>query len=541
MAEEPAPGPLTVAALPRLLTGVHAALAAERRAIDELNVFPVPDGDTGTNMTLTVAASLDALEAAGPGEPGAVAAAVRGAVRGARGNSGVVLSQVLRALVEAVDAATVDTGGLARLLGRARDLAYDAVGDPVEGTILSAIDAAARAADEAVGAGDRLEAALRRVGAAVRAAVARTPQQLRILREQGVVDAGARGFEVVVGAVESFVLGHAVVPAPRGLSRDEAPLSVHESCTHATGFRFEVQYLLEADDEVAAGLRDALGVLGDSVVVVAAGGLLNVHVHTDEIGGAIEEGSRRGRPSSIQVVDLVAQVTRRAAAQPDAPAALGCVATVSGSGLMRLVGELGAVAVPGRGGELPSVADLLSAVGEIEAERVVILPGHPSAVAAARRAADVSVAEGGRAIDVVDEASSPPAVLAALAVCDPAADGGAVLDDMRAAARSIRTGEVVAAVRDADTPAGEVAAGQHLTVLPDGVASVHDDPLEALESLACACDAGHSEAITVIVGGDVGRQERRRAVALLRRLATDAELEVLDGGQRPTRYWIGLE
>lgn len=540
---------LRPAELPALFARVAAALERHRPRIDELNVFPVPDGDTGTNMLLTVRAGVEALEqvlAAGTRDATEVARAViRGAVRGARGNSGVILSQVLRAVVEVVaEADEVDAGRYADALTRARELAYDAVAQPVEGTILTVIARAADAADAAVADGVDLVVTSARTCDAARAAVEATRDQLDVLRDAGVVDAGARGFEVLLAAVHAHLTGedppaasdHPDVPA--GPFR-EGHLGTGDTCDGSLDYRYEVQYLLDAAEEAASALRARLELLGDSVVVVAAGDLLNVHVHTDDVGAAIEEGLAVGTPSEIEVTHFGDQLAARRAADP--PAAIGAVAVVSGAGAVALVRRLGAVPVEGTAGALPSVADLLNACGELRASNLVLLPGHRNAVPTAFQAAEVAVAEGGRPMAVVEEATSLPAVLAALAVLEPDADADAVLADLHAAAGAVRCGEVVGAVRDATTPVGQVVVGQPLAVVDGEVVAAADDPLAALGVVCDHLELATAELVSLLVGAEVDAAERDRAVALVRARADGAEVEVVDAGQRPARYLVGVE
>jgi uncharacterized protein len=531
--------PLSARELPALLERVHAALTERRDALDDLNVFPVPDGDTGTNMTLTVRAGLEALRRATDAPPDELARAViRGAVRGARGNSGVILSQVVRAVVEVLSGhREVDTEVYARALEHARQLAYEAVAEPVEGTILTAISAACAAASSAVDDGLDLVGASARIVEATAEAVERTQDQLAVLTDAGVVDAGARGFEVVLAAVHGHLTGEDA-PVVHDEDRPHRVEADPDACHGSLHYRFEVQYLLDAADDVAGPLRHRLEVLGDSVVVVAAGGLLNVHVHTDDVGAAIEEGLRLGMPSEIEVTHFGDQISARRAAHP--PAQVGVVAVVHGEGLARLARELGAIVVVGAAGALPSVADLLNAVGGVRASRVAILPGHRNAVATAHKTVDVAVAEGGRPLDVIEPATSPPAVLAALAVLDPSGPAEQVLADITAAAAAVRVGEVVAAVRDADTSVGPVREGQPLAVTDGTVVGAYDDPLDALDALCETVGAAEAEIVTLLIGAAVGAEERERALAQVEALVT-GELEVIDAGCRPSRYWVGVE
>jgi uncharacterized protein len=537
--------PLATRELPAILDRVDAALAARRESIDDLNVFPVPDGDTGTNMLLTVRAGRDALREAAP-RSGRVASKVvtRGVLRGARGNSGVILSQVLRAMVEVVTGhREVDAGLYAAALARARDLAYEAVAEPVEGTILSAISAAAEAGEAAVGDGLDLVATSAAVCERVADAVERTPEQLPVLADAGVVDAGARGLHVLLAAFHGHLTGED--PAVR----EDVPPPGHRDaqggCIADLAHPFEVQYLLDAKDKVAAPLRHQLEAIGDSVVVVAAGGLLAVHVHTGDVGAAIEVGLDHGRPSRIEVVHFGDQVAAQAADEQrdDALAAappLGAVVVLDGGGITALARSLGALVVPGAAGSLPSVAELLDAVTSAPATRVVLLPGHRNAVPTAHQAATLARDDGDHRVAVVDEATSPPACLAALAVLDPDGDPQQVVADARAAAAHVRVGAVTLASRSAKTPVGPVRRGQPLAVVDGDVVAVCEDPVAALRRVAEIVGAERAEVVSLHLGAAVEDDEREQAEAVLATV-TDAEVDVLDAGQRPVRYWLGAE
>lgn len=538
--------PLAVRELPALFERLHQALAARRDAIDDLNVFPVPDGDTGTNMVATVSAALTALREAAAAEPRPdpdelVRAVVRGAVRGARGNSGVILSQVVRAVVEVVaDQPQVDARLYAAALGRARDLAYEAVAEPVEGTILTVIGVAADAAEAAAARGHDLVATSAAVCDAVGPAVARTRDQLDVLRTAGVVDAGARGLEVLLAAVHGHLTGEdppVVLDPPRRGRADAAG-----GCHAVSGEPFEVQYLLTASDDAAAPLRRSLEELGDSVVVVAAGGLLNVHVHTARIGPAIEAGLAHGRPEDIEVTYLDDEIVadRTDHGHDATRATVVAVAVVAGRGLRALARRMGAVTVEGAAGALPSVADLVDAIATVDAERVLLLPGHPNAVAAATTAARMSAMEAGHRLDVVEAATSPPAVLAGLAVMDRDAPPAEVLDAVRAAVDGVRVAEVVDAVRDAQTPIGHIVAGRPLAVVGGEVVAAGRDHLDALRIACEHLRVADAELVTLLHGAGTDRAQRRAAVDLVTSL-TDADLDVVDADVRPATFWIGAE
>ena len=530
--------PLAARELPALLIRVHAALAARREAIDELNVFPVPDGDTGTNMTLTVRAGLEGLRTAATSDPDAAGRAViRGALRGARGNSGVILSQVLRAVIDVVTGhRRVDAALYAEALRRARDLAYESMAVPVEGTILSAIDAAADAAADAVEQGLDLVEVSGRVCAATAAAVERTRDQLDELRDAGVVDAGARGFQVLVAAVHGHLTGsepplvELTPPIRRG-----APAS---PCGSSMEQPYEVQYLLGADESSVGPLRERLEQLGGSVAVVASGGLVNVHVHTAAVEPVIEAGLAHGTPSSIEVIDLRDEIARQRTNASD-HAVVVPVVVVDGAGLTDLAHELGAVVVPFSDASAPSAEELTEVIRGSAAVHVIVLPGHPDVVPAALRASQLLAAHGVRC-EVVREATNPPAVLAALAVMGPGIAPSMALAHASASSEAVRSGAVVSVMRDGDTPVGPVREGQYLAVVDDTPVTVSDEPVTALGRLASALRGHDAEVVTLLVGGEVPPGERRAAVALLEE-RTPADVEVVEAGQRSVRYWIGLE
>ena len=329
------------------------ALAAAREEIDALNVYPVPDGDTGTNMYLTMSAARDAIQQVGRDQghdqghdqevPTALAAFRRGALLGARGNSGVILSQLLGALVARIGRAGAGERNavvMAEAMAEATDAAYAAVGTPVEGTILTvaraASDAAVRRADDPRARARDVFAA---AAAAAREALAHTPEQLPQLRSAGVVDAGGRGLSVILDAAETVLTGRRPIPSPQPIGTHTIPVPVAEEDLHEGGPAYEVMYLLDADDESVASLRGALAPLGDSLVVVGGEGLWNVHVHVDDVGCG-DRGRHRGRTPASRAGDPLRRAgrsTRRGAPAraPDAgswrsrpaPGSPGCSAT----------------------------------------------------------------------------------------------------------------------------------------------------------------------------------------------------------------------
>jgi DAK2 domain fusion protein YloV len=532
---------LVASDLPGLLRTVLAALAVARQEVDDLNVYPVPDGDTGTNLHATVQAAVDAVDALDThaDDVDLATAASRGALRGAAGNSGVIFSQVVRALAEHVARRPLGVTRLAGMLEQARTLAYDAVAEPVGGTILSALDAAhdaARRVEGDVGLATAVALVVEEVGESVAA----SRNVLEANRHAGVVDAGARGLEVALDGLLAYVEGRrfeAVPPPP--VRRTHGEVVSRESGSSA--YAHEVQYLLEAPDDVAPRIREALVELGDSVVVVACGGLLNVHVHTNDVDGAVAVGADYGEPMRVAVTTFDDEAP--AAADEDAPvprdrAPVGFLTVLPGTALVQLARGMGAIAIHGTAGALPTVATVLNAVGDVAADEVVLLPGHPALVPTMRQASAVSVAEGGRHLHVVEPAVSVPAVLAVLAV---GVTRELDLDSLAATAGGVRAGEVVAAVRDADTPIGPVREGQWLALVGGIAVAASDDVTQALVAVVDHVVDGATELVTLVPGAGVDAAEQAVGRDHLARHHPDVEVEVVDGRQRPARWIVGAE
>ena len=407
---------LGVGELRAVVEAFRDGLQAHRHAINRLNVYPVPDGDTGTNMALTVDSVLVEIGAVEP--PGTMAevcsAMSHGALLGARGNSGVILSQVLRGIAETfAPHDSIDGRCLAAALTVAADAAYAAVMKPVEGTILTVLRAAANGA-AACDASEPAEAGVGLAGGpsvatvasaardAGRDALRRTPEMLPVLAQAGVVDAGGTGLLLLLDAVLHVAAGE-TMPPPPDLSTIGGPGLVADSELHAHGgegvgdLRYEVMYLLEANDGAIPAFKDVWAGLGDSIVVVGGGGLWNCHIHTDDVGGAVEAGIDVGRPRRIRVTDLAEQVeeerwVREATqpldrgADPVAPVATAVVAVAAAPGIGRIFHSLGVQRlVPGGPTMNPSTAELLAAVEEAPSGDVIILPNDPNIVAVARQ------------------------------------------------------------------------------------------------------------------------------------------------------------
>ncbi len=403
-----------------LARGALDSLELSRERIDDLNVYPVPDGDTGTNLTLTVRGLVEALDASNAVDRQALAReATRAALMSARGNSGVILSQIVRGAADVLGAAeAVDGTAVARAFRGASDAAYGAVRKPVEGTMLTVIRSLAESAECSTSLEPReLLAELLERG---EEAVARTPEQLDILREAGVVDAGGAGLLELVRGLAAAAAGETVA-APLAAE----PLTVEAVHQELSRYRYCTTFVVEGDALDAQALEAEFERLGDSLLVVGDRTALKIHVHTDDPGAALSLGTRAGAIEGVEIADMHRQTEQREerllAALPGGGSRTGVVAVVAGDGNRRLFEELGAAHVVEGGQTMnPSTADLLAAVEAAGAEEVVLLPNNSNVVLAAEQAARVA----GRPVHIVPTESIPAGLAAARRVQRRALGGG---------------------------------------------------------------------------------------------------------------------
>jgi hypothetical protein len=547
--EAPRGGGFDLAVVARFVDVSVDALAQAREEIDALNVYPVPDGDTGTNMFLTMSAARDAISAAVAGDPEADLTTVltafrRGALLGARGNSGVILSQMLEAVASRIARATSDESNavvVAEAMAEATDASYAAVGTPVEGTILSVARAAADAAVRRAGEPDARARDVFSVAAdAAREALARTPDQLPLLRAAGVVDAGGRGLCVVLDAADAVLTGRRRVPVAQPIGTHTIPVaSLVELADDLApdGPSYEVMYLLDAQDDAVATLRRDLTALGDSLVVVGGEGLWNVHVHVDDVGAAIEAGIAAGRPHRVRVTHFAEQVAAgRGGRQRDGRR---IVAVAAGRGLASLFGEAGAIVIESAPGRRPSTGELLEAIAASDAAEVVVLPNDPDSVRAAHVAAQTAESDLEVRVAVIPTEAQVQG-LAALAVHEPARTFEADVLEMTATARHTRQGAVTVAAKRAMTMAGPCEPGDALGVIEGDFAVVGRDleavAVEVLERLL----GGGGELVTLVSGVD-GDDLAARCEAVVTERHPAVDVVVYDGGQERYPLLMSVE
>ena len=546
---------LGVDELRAVVVGYRDALRAHQEGINRLNVYPVPDGDTGTNMALTVAAVCEEVEAAGTDLESVCKAISHGSLMGARGNSGVILSQVLRGMSAVVkDADGIDAGSAADALTAASAAAYEAVMKPVEGTILTVVREASEAARAKAAEGGALVDVLDAARVQGSDALERTPTMLPVLAEAGVVDAGGSGFLLLLDVLLHVADGR---PVPEAVEVDGPPPDVltGHGDGHAPGdvgdLRYEVMYLLEAPDESIPAFKDVWAGIGDSIVVVGGEGLWNCHIHTDDIGASIEAATDIGRPRQIRVTDLMEQVEEErwvreatdAGALDEVPAHLlapvtcAVVAVATGKGVRRIFHSLGVQGIVQGGQSMnPSTAELLAAVEAVPAEQVVILPNNKNIIPVAEQVDEQTA----KSVVVVPTRGVTEG-FAALVAYDPEADAAQNVAEMTEAADHVVAGEVTQAVRASSCDVGPIAEGDWLGLGEDGILAVEAQLGDAATVLLQVLVQDGHEIVTIIEGDGASAAHTRHITEWLAEHKPGATAEVHHGGQPLYPYLFGIE
>ena len=547
--------------LRRIVVAFCDALTDHREAINTLNVYPVPDGDTGTNMSLTLRSVVEELDGTGDDMASVCGGIAHGSLMGARGNSGVILSQILRGFSGVVaERAVIDAQLLAEGLTSAAKGAYDAVGNPVEGTILTVIRESSKAATDAAAQSADLCGVLEAARDEAAASLERTPTLLQVLADAGVVDAGGAGllllYDAALHVVDDRPLPDPEVTPPAaphhrqlgGAARGEGGASIAD-------LRYEVMFLLDAPDQEIAGFKQAWAQVGDSIVVVGDAGIYNCHIHCDDIGAAIECGIEVGRPHNIRITDLLDELaeleerdwvaaaldsdtTRSGTGTAEVPTVPTAVVAVGvGSGVVAILKSMGVQAVVAGGQSMnPSTAELVAAVESVSAPEVIILPNNKNIIAVARQVEQQT----SRTVQVVATTSVTEA-LASLMAYDPQAPASVNAAFMTEAFDGVVTGEVTKAVREATSDAGPITAGDWLGVSPEGIKAVGSSMLAAATGLLEAIVDEDHELATIITGEDADHYTTATIESWITRNHADVAVEVHHGGQPLYPYYFGLE
>jgi uncharacterized protein len=498
-----------------------ASLERNRQRIDDLNVYPVPDGDTGTNMTLTVRAVVEELEETKAQEPPALIKEVsRAALMAARGNSGVILSQIIRGAAEGLAAAsTIDGRAVALAFRAARDAAYRGVREPVEGTMLSVIREMAEECED-LPTDPEIPELLAMLVHRGEAAVARTPEQLAVLRDAGVVDAGGAGLLELVRGVAAFVAGE---PLPEVASEREE-LAVEAIHQELSRYRYCTTFLIEGDAIDIAAIEAELEQLGDSLLVVGDADAVKVHVHTDEPGRALAVGTGVGVIDGVEIANMHAQTLEREERLLEAVRS-EVVAVVTGAGNRRLFESLGATKIVEGGQTMnPATADLVAAVEATAAAEVIVLPNNANVIFSAEQAAGLAE----KPVEVLP-ADSIPAGLAAMVSFSPERSAQANLAEMSEALARVKTGEVTIASRDVELNGLAVRKGAWLGLAEGEAVAASERFDEVATAVAERLLAEPRDVLTLLTGAD--EPDLDGLLQRIREQHPDLELDVQPGGQ----------
>ncbi len=529
--------------LANLMHCFRDALQDHKESLNSLNVYPVPDGDTGSNMAATlnsVVSEINSLEENAELE-NIIEAISHGSLMGARGNSGVIISQILRGFVSEIKSAsreTIDANLFSEALSAAAAAAYEAVGNPVEGTILTVVRETAEAAEKAVSEKFSLLPVAEIAREAAKRSLDSTPELLPVLARAGVVDAGGSGFLLMMDSL-LHVIDDRPMPEPEAVtvSVDALILDVHDE-TSNNGTRYEVMYFLEAPDDSIPDFKKAWSEIGDSIVVVGGENIWNCHVHTNNIGAAVEAGISVGRPYDIRVTDLFEEVAENYHDHEIAdPVGCSVIAVANGDGIGEIFRSLGATRIVHGGQSMnPSTADLLEAAEATASEHVIILPNNSNIVAVAEQVDSQT----SKTVRVV-ETHTVTEGFASLLGYDPEATSEKNQTGMSQASQTVESGEITTAVRESTSEIGEIKKGDFLGLQKGKVTVIAATIVEATNNLLKEMISNEHEIVTLVAGEDSNEKETDEIVAWVNAEYEELEVEVHEGGQPLYPYYIGIE
>ena len=519
------------------------SLQEHKESLNSLNVYPVPDGDTGSNMAATlnsVVSEIESLEENLELE-NIIDAISHGSLMGARGNSGVIISQILRGFVSKIKNAsrkTIDANLFSEALSEAASAAYEAVGNPVEGTILTVVRETAEAAEKAASEKLSLLPLAEIAREAAKRSLDSTPELLPVLARAGVVDAGGSGFLLMLDSL-LHIIDDRPMPEPEVVtaSLDSLILDVHDE-TSNSGTRYEVMYFLDAPDDLIPDFKKAWSEIGDSIVVVGGENIWNCHVHTNNIGAAVEAGISIGKPYEIRVTDLFEEIAGNYH-DHDIADPVGCsvIAVANGDGIGEIFRSLGATRIVNGGQSMnPSTADLLEAAEATASEHVIILPNNSNIVAVAEQV-DSQTSKTVRVVGTHTVTEG----FASLLGYDPEATSEKNQTGMLQASQMVESGEITTAVRNSTSEIGEIKKGNFLGLQKGKVTVVAETIVEATNNLLKEMISDEHEIVTLVSGEDSNKKETDEIVAWVNAEYEELEVEVHEGGQPLYPYYIGIE
>ena len=530
----------------RALLGSLSWLSANHEEVNRLNVFPVPDGDTGTNMLLTLQSAVEDVKESGAAEVSKIAKlASHGSLMGARGNSGVILSQIFRGFARAVEGrSSLTPAELAAAFEEAANAAYRAVNKPTEGTILTVAREAGRAAATAAGAPDAtVPRVIAAAAAGARAAVLKTPTQLAILRDAGVVDAGGFGLQLILeGMLKTVEEAESGIAEPKHVAA--VPAAQVALALPEGGWGYCTEFLIEGTNLDTELIRNQIEAMGNSVLVVGEPELVKVHVHTDDPTSVINVAGGFGRLLKLNVGDMSTQhrrILETEAASPAAPGprpnGVGLVAVVAGQGLVHIFRGLGVDAIVEGGQTMnPSTQDMLTAIESVPYSEVILLPNNGNVIAAAKQVLGLT----GKKLHVVETRSVPQGVSAVVAfkADRPGEDN---LRAMKTEAERVQTIEVTHAVRDTRSNGMRVKKGDVIGLINDKLEFAGNDYAGVVKQALGKLGPDAYELVTVYQGQGASDEELARLENEIRSTYPGLEVEVQQGGQEHYPFILSVE
>ncbi|HEY0492244.1 MAG TPA: DAK2 domain-containing protein [Candidatus Dormibacteraeota bacterium] len=521
------------------LLGSVAWLTLNRDEVDALNVFPVPDGDTGTNMLLTLQSAVEEVRSVDEANLSVMAKrAAHGALMGARGNSGVILSQIFRGFAAGVDGrASVDARGLAAAFSEGAAVAYRAVIKPTEGTMLTvAREAAAGACETAKGSAD-LTDVVRAACESAQAAVEKTPQQLQVLKEAGVVDSGGYGLQLILEGFLKRLRGEALAAFEKPVQKHARPQQV---AAPEAGWGYCTEFIINGDSLPVDAVRSEIQRRGESALVVGDEAAIKVHVHTHEPADVIGYASALGKLTRLKVDDMSAQHHRLqgdVARRPNSLKHLAVVAVASGDGFGRILESLGVDSVVSGGVTMnPSTEDMLSAVESVPSNDVLLLPNNGNTIMAAQQVPELTK----KRVRVVPSRSLPQGI-AALFAFDFSADLEANASAMTHALNEVKTIEVTRAVRASAMDGVQVKEGDVIGLLNDRIVATGASHQSVVDSVLDEVPADSVRTVTVYAGVDAPDDEREAVRTAISRRFPAASVELQSGDQAIYPYIVAVE
>ncbi len=526
--------------------------------VNALNVFPVPDGDTGTNMFHTMRAAVDRAAETETDHAGVVASALsHGALMGARGNSGVILSQIWRGLANNIkDKPSIGPLDLAAALKEAADTAYKGVMKPVEGTILTVVREGAAEAQDAAPKSPDFRFLLERVLERCQLALERTPDLLPVLKQAGVVDSGGQGLVYILEGMQRFMAGQ-VDLSPSGVSAALSPATAQALAAPLDGqleFPYDVQFIVQGRGLNLPEVRRQIDAMGDSTVVVGDESTIKVHIHVKDPGRPLSYGASLGHLSDIVVENMQQQMEAiiggtgtgrpevgHPEAEPVAPALepgqIGVVAVAAGPGLATIYRSLGVAAIV-RGGQTnnPSTEEILQAVESLPTERVIVLPNNKNIILAAEAARDVSTKE-----VVVLASRSVPQGVSALMGFNPDGDLADTAAAMKQAMAAVRTAEITTATRSVALNGVEVSQGDLIGLLDGRLCTAGQDLVAVVRAVLEVADLDEHDLVSIYYGQEVTAETAAEMAAQVATWYPDVDVELLAGGQAHYFYILGIE